>query len=165
MRNKTVELGICALLIALLLLEAVTAKADPEAYYVLCHPASELNVRLKPSVKGRKIGGYGAGDLVMVDKIRRGWARDADANMRFDAWDGWMAAAYLVDSPVDVYAEGIGATVTAKGRVKIRATPGGSRVGWLRDGDAVTVFAVSDVWTVTGKGYVKTDCLVFNEAE
>ena len=47
--------------------------------------------------------------------------------------------------------------ITGKGRVAARKTIDGQRRKWLKPGDIVTVYRISDEWAITSAGFVRSD--------
>ena len=72
--------------------------------------------------------------------------------------EGWICSGYVVeDEPQKT--ERTRAVVAATGRVMSYRRIGGARNGWLNIGDELTVYALSEEWAVTNKGYIRTKYL------
>ena len=73
---------------------------------------------------------------------------------------GWIYKGYVVYSePVIITFE---TNIYAKGRVACWRSIGGTRRCWAKPGDVVVVYAVSEEWAVTNKGFIKTKYLGVN---
>ena len=66
--------------------------------------------------------------------------------------EGWVHTGYVVDDAPII--ETCYATVAATGRVKARRYIGGKRSSWVSVCTDVRVFARSEEWAVTSKGYI-----------
>ena len=135
------------------------AVADTERYFILCNPKTVLNARLSPSKHGSLVGYFMCGDSVTIDgRQKNGFLHCPE--LFFEANEGWIAKGYLVeDEPV---IEQTLATVVASGRVACRNKVGGRRIRWLKPGTMVTVYAYSEEWCVTNRGYIRTEYLEIN---
>lgn len=143
--------GIFLLLFVLLLW--ADSKADTK--YVLVQ--SELNVRSRPSLGGEVHGRLYAGDRVEVEKTYHDWSFLTD--IPSEETCGWVSSNYLVSSPVTEM--NCQATINANGRVALRKSVNGDRKSWAHPGDILTVYGKSDTWSVTNRGYIKTEFLSF----
>ena len=134
----------------------VQAADDSDGYFILCHPESFLNARFSPSKHGSMIGQLYCGDYVETDgKKKNGFAHCI--NLSFETPDGWISTGYMVETEPVI--EQFTATVEANGRVACREKIGGKVVRWVKPGSEVTVFAYTDEWSVTNKGYIRTEYL------
>lgn len=148
------------ILAALLLLSSASA----ETWYAFCAPDSQLNLR-----EGAGSGSAYAGYLLCGDAFEAGVSRKdnrgrvwfASAEPMVESGIVYVCADYLSSSPVTV--EERTATIMASGRVAVRETPGGKRLRWARPGDTVTAVAYSDSWALTAHGYIRTDCLQWDD--
>ena len=141
----------------LLILTFVSGIALAETKYVLVQ--SELNVRAKPSLGSHIYGRLFTGDMVNVTRTYRDWCYLE--NLPSEEGHGWISSKYIVDDPVTQMCE-TPAVIQANGRVAIRDSVNGKRISWVNPGDIVYVYGTSDLWTVTDRGYVKTEYLNFN---
>lgn len=130
--------------------------ADSDGYFILCHPESFLNARFSPSKRGSLIGSLYCGDYVETDRQKKGGYVHC-TNLTFETNEGWIYTGYLVETEPVV--EEYKATVIANGRVACRNRIGGKRVRWVKPGAEVTVFAHTDEWCVTNKGYIQAKYL------
>lgn len=135
------------------------AVADTERYFILCNPQTVLNARLSPSKHGSLIGYFMCGDSVTIDgRQKNGFLHCPELSFEVD--EGWIAKGHLVkDEPL---IEETQATVVASGRVACRNKVGGKRIRWLKPGAVVTVYAYSEEWCVTNRGYIRTEYLEIN---
>lgn len=141
-----------AILLFYILASIVTAKA--QTCYVLVR--DELNVRGKPSLGSEIHGRLFTGDVVEVTRKYKGWC--FLEGLASEEGCGWVSAEYLVSEPVkECYAEP--AIVVADGRVAARKSIDGERRSWLQPGEVVYVYGQSDLWSVTDRGYVRTEYL------
>lgn len=135
-----------------LCVSVATAKADTR--YVLVR--SELNVRGKASLGSEIHGRLFAGDRVNVARTYKDWCFLED--LPSEEGCGWVSSTYLVAEPVTQY-DGNPAIISANGRVAVRKTINGERTQWVHPGDTVSVYAMSETWSVTDRGYIKTEYL------
>lgn len=132
------------------------AVADSDGYFILCHPESFLNARFSPSKRGSLIGSLYCGDYVETDGQEKGGYIHC-TNLTFETDEGWIYAGYLVDTQPEI--REFTARIIASGRVACRNKVGGKRIRWAKPGLEVTVFAQTDEWSVTSKGYIQTKYL------
>jgi len=133
------------------------AKAD--GYFILCNPGSYLNARIKPNKHGSLIGYLYCGDYVETDGQEKGGFAHC-VNLTYETDEGWVHTGYFVEDEPKI--ETFKATVVASGRVSCRNRIGGERIRWAKPGAEVTVFAYTDEWCVTNKGYIQTKYLQTN---
>ena len=127
-----------------------------EVRYVICMPGDHVNVRPFPSTRHERSGYLEPGDEVLLDgKKKNGFAHCVDMNT--ESGEGWVYRGYLVeDKPVRVSGT---AEIISRGRLAARKYVNGKRTRWLKAGATVKVYYVSDEWTLTNCGYVKTKYL------
>ena len=136
------------------LLVCLTAfPAYGETYY--CTAKSGLNCRWEPNRKAKVETILAYGDSVEVLTIDDGWA---------NVWAGdslWCCLDYLsLTPPTDEPQQGV---IDADGRVALRETPDGKRVGWLKPGAKVDILGTLDGWVRTAKGYVAAEYIAPSE--
>lgn len=121
--------------------------------YVLC--ADYVNVRPFANKKGEPLGRLESGDRVWLDgKKKNGYLHCIDTGLEAD---GWVFSGYIVyDEPVRMNAS---AVIVSKGRLAARKYVGGKRTRWLKPLASVKVYCMSEDWSVTNCGYVKTEFL------
>jgi uncharacterized protein YgiM (DUF1202 family) len=93
------------------------------------------------------------GDEVAVIGLADNWVQIEGG----EAGSCWCCADYLADYPPDedppLY------TVVSNGRVRVRQSPDGKTVRYVRAGDTVEVRFVIDGWAFLGDGYVMAEYL------
>jgi hypothetical protein len=130
------------------------SKAEEIECWILCQPDSYVNARLNPKKKSIEIGRLECGDKIYTDgKIKNGFLH---CYVGFEYGEGWVHKGYVVyDKPErPVFPD---TTITSKGRVAARRTINGDRRCWLKDGQKIKVYMTSSEWSVTNKGFVKTE--------
>ena len=143
------------LLICLMILMVVSSAAADDMY-ILCRPSTEINVRLSPKFGGEIIGHLYLGSVVHLDgKKKNGFVHAVD--LGFECMEGWIYGGLLVSTPPE--AREIRMQIQASGRVAARQYINGKRNKWLRTGREVTVYAISQEWSITDQGYIQTEFL------
>lgn len=128
---------------------------EKEGYYVLCRPGSAVNVRNKPKKDAFVVGWVEFGRFVHTDgKERNGFVHVID--LAAETTEGWIYAGFLVDE--QPRKEKYKAEVWG-GRVIARSCVNGKRLKTLREGQTVTVYAQTNRWAVTNRGYIMCDWL------
>lgn len=148
------ELAMIALFILVLIwfFRDVAHAETKTEMYVLCQPDSFLNVREFPKKTSNQIGYLMLGDKVTTDGVeKRGFLHIIGFG---ESGEGWVCKSYLVDNNPQV--ETVKAWIDSKGRVAVRTYPNGPRSRWMRDGEELILYAASDEWSVTNKGFIKT---------
>lgn len=159
MKKRTLILLILAVALINPVIWLDKAVADTERYFILCNPQTVLNARLSPSKHGSLVGYFMCGDSVTIDERQKNGFQHC-LELSFEVDEGWIAKGHLVeDEPV---IEETLATVVASGRVACRNKVGGRRIRWLKPGAVVTVYAYSEEWCVTNRGYIRTEYLEIN---
>ena len=156
-RDSFIVIFIVVFIAAVLLITNCWADSETAEAWVICHPASYVNARMKPSGRSESIGMLEAGYLVHLDgKVKKGFAHCVD--MALESKEGWLSAGYLVfDEPL--WLNGAWYRVDAGGRVAARKCVDGKRLNWLKDGTRLQVFWLSNDWCVTTRGFVRTEYL------
>ena len=118
------------------LLVCLTAlPAYAETYY--CTAKSGLNCRWEPNRKAKVETILAYGDSL------------------------WCCLDYLsLTPPTDEPQQGV---IDADGRVALRETPDGKRVGWLKPGAEVEILGTLDGWVRTAKGYIAAEYVAPSE--
>lgn len=145
-------------ILLLLIMVCVSTTAFSETKYVLVQ--SELNVRAKPSLGSAIYGRLFTGDSVNVTRTYRDWCYLE--GIPSEEGHGWISSKYIIDDPVTQMCETL-AVIQANGRVAIRDSVNGKRISWANPGDVVYVYGTSESWTVTDRGYIKTEYLKFQD--
>ncbi len=107
----------------------------------------DLNGRQSPDVHSQKVAWFQNGDVIDVYEIDGEWALTDGG----EYGTCWVNIGFLTTEDAGTY------TVTANGRVRVRKTPDGDAVGWLRPGQQVDVLCVVGGWARTGKGWVMAE--------
>lgn len=117
---------------------------------------SYVNIRESPSAKSRIIGYLDCGDGVETDWVRNGdWLHCV--NLSLELTDGWVYAGYIVeDQPEFVDSE---YKVVSSGRVALRKMVCGKRRAWIKSGKILKVLWRSNEWSLTNRGYIKSEFL------
>ena len=144
------------------------ALADAGALYVIT-ASPYANIREAPNTRSIDLGDARQGDMVRgiyadgwVLATREQLMDGTEISLSVEPGRGYIRADLLTladpDYPVGRYANATG------GRVRIRKTPDGETVAWLKAGGTVDVLrwvAMEGApWAVTGKGYISGACLV-----
>lgn len=142
-----------AVLLVTLMLLCGCACADDNVW-ALCK--SYVNLRAKPSTKAEIVGYLDCGDGAETDcVVKNGWLHIVRPSM--ESGDSWVNLSYMVYSkPEKVDAL---MSVVGNGRVALRKTVDGKRRAWIRQGDMLKVLWVSDEWSLTNRGYIRTEYL------
>lgn len=127
-----------------------------DEYYIICKPGTSVNVRISPNSHAEVIGSKFFSDQVFVDKERNGFVHITNLNSEYT--EGWVSKGLIVDDkPIEVNTVGV---IVSNARVAGRKYVNGKVVCWLNNGTEITIYAVSDEWCVTDKGYVKSEFIV-----
>ena len=121
--------------------------------WVLCQPDSFVNARLNPQKKSIEIARLDCGDNMYTDGKSKGGYLHCYG---LGEWgEGWVHKGYIVYSKPYI-PDQQNQTIKSNGRVAARRTIGGDRRCWLKHGQEIKVYMVSDEWSVTNKGFVQT---------
>lgn len=126
-----------------------------DEYFIICTPGTSVNVRISPNTHAEVIGSKFFGDQVFVDKEKNGFVHITNLNSEYS--DGWVYKGLLTEDQPEEY-NGT-ALVVSNARVAGRKYANGKIKCWLNNGTEVMVYAISEEWCVTDKGYVKTEFL------
>lgn len=151
---KAIKIYLSLILIVLELIFWHLATAGAETMYVTVREDSYLNGRESPNRHSQMLCRFSAGDEVNVLDVRDGWAK---LDYGGEAKCSYVSLDYLSSSQ-----EGTTTMyVAANGRVRIREKPdyNGETVGYVRDGDSVTVSLVFGGWAKTPQGWINTTYL------
>jgi len=140
-----------AVLMALMLLWG-GACADGYDLWALCE--NYVNIRLKASPHSDVIGYLTCGDGIETDgKVKCGWIHCI--NLSCEVSEGWVFGEYLTDDqPIFLDTD---CNVVGSGRVALRKSINGKRKAWLKPDSIVHVLWMSQEWTLTTKGYIRTE--------
>ena len=143
-----------ALIAALLFL---TGSAAAERRWVMCR--SYVNIRLSPDKGSAEVGRLDSGEWFETDgQERNGFIRAIGVG---DFGEGWIFAGYTVeDEPERTDTE---FTCVAVKRVACRKWTDGPRIkgktGWLYNGTDVMVYWRTGEWSLTSRGYIRSEWL------
>jgi len=142
----------CILFIAALLISTVSVA---ETVWVLCQPDSYVNIRARASGRSQREGYALCGDFFETDcKTKNGFLH---IYASIEAGEGWISLGYIVwDEPQAVNAQYY---ICSPYRVAVRKTIGGERRKWAHALDEFQVYWMSNEWSVTNKGFIKTEYL------
>lgn len=131
-------------------------KVYAETCWVLCQPDSYVNIRETPKKTGIIAGLADCGmEFEATKHTKAGFQQVYNLSLETDT--GWINKGYLVYSqPVEVNSK---VNIYSNGRVACWRSIGGRRRCWVRSGDTVELYWVSEEWSVTNKGYIKTEFL------
>ena len=136
-----------------------SAVANADGYFILCKPKSTVNARYSPSTRSEVVGWFDCGDYVETDGItKNGFVHIVDCSLEVS--EAWISARYLVEDQPTIFE--IRVIVIGGGRVAARRWVNGQRARWVKPGQEVTVYAWSDEWAITNRGYIKTEFLGVN---
>ena len=143
---------IATVLLLTALFACFTALADEYKVFILCNPKTPVIVRETPKKGAKETGRLDFGDEVWTDgRKRNGYLHVLGIT---EAGDGWVFAGNtILDRPEKL--EGARANIAATGRVMTYRWVNGKKNGWLQICDEVKVYAISEEWAVTNKGYIK----------
>lgn len=137
-----------------------TAYGETEDRWVICQPDSFLNIREEPTKNANVCGWLFLGDQVQTDgKTNGGFIHIINAST--ESGDGWVAARYLMETPTKVRT--VTGYIEARSRVAVRSQPGGKRTRWAKPGETVTVYCYGSEWTVTNKGFIRSEFVAIGE--
>lgn len=133
---------------------------EPGERWAICQPDSFLNIRTEPK-KGANICGWlFLGDMAETDgKVKDGYIHIVNAGT--ESGDGWVAARYMTEIPPKVRT--VTGYIEGRSRVAVRNQPGGKRIRWMKPGDTVTVYCYGSEWTVTDRGFIRSEYVAIGE--
>ena len=128
--------------------------AEDQECWILCQPDSWVYAREKPKKKSTELGRLECGEMIYTDgKIKNGYLHVYGLN--FELSEGWVSKGYIVFSePYEPYFKDN--KILSNGRVAARRTINGKRRCWVVNGQSIKVYMMSDEWSVTNKGFIKT---------
>ena len=147
---------VCLVLVLTAISACFTAVAEDYKVFIFCNPATSVNVRKTAKKEAEIVGRLDFGDWVETDgKKRNGFLHIYGIG---EYGEGWIFAGYTVcDEPEKE--EKAWASIGATGRVMTYRWVNGRKNGWVNVCDQVRVYALSEDWAVTDKGYIKTKYL------
>ena len=139
---------------------AVAEEPEPnyQTLYVMCKPKSFVYVRPFPKKGDETAGRVECGDEVLTLGEKRGKYIKI-YSPSFDSAECWVHRGYLTEEKPEIFEDGKTFVIRAKGRVAVRRYIRGARRVWIQPGKTVTVYAMTSEWTLTNRGYIKTEFL------
>lgn len=143
--------AVAIILLLIVIFSAFPAVCEEFRVFILCNPESHVNVRKSPKNGSEKTGWVMFADSVLTDgKTKNGYLHVIGIT---EDGEGWIKAGYTVkDQPVKVTAW---AAVSASGRVMSYRNAGKNRLGWVPLLAEMKVYALSEEWAVTSRGYIR----------
>lgn len=138
-----------AIIAAVWLMLALAWAADAATQATVTVSHGDLNGRRDPDIHSPKVAWYQDGEVIAIYDIDGQWALTDGS----EAGTCWVCIDYLVTEDAGTY------IVTANGRLRVRSTPDGDTVGWLRPMQAVEVLSIFGDWARTEAGWVMAEYL------
>ncbi len=139
---------VCAILVAI-------ESAHGEDYFILCRPGSKVNIRDRATKDSTVIAWIECGQRVHADgKEKNGFVHVT--NLPAEETEGWIYAGYLVDEEPRIRTH---RAEVWEGDVIARSCVNGKALRKLKEGKTVTVYAMTNRWAVTNKGFIMCDWL------
>ena len=134
----------------------LVSSAYADTVWVLCQPDSYVNIRQFPSKKHQASGRMECGwDAETNGKSQNGYLYLSSVGTEDGC--GWINKGYIIYSEPIV--KTFDTNIYSKGRVACWRSIGGKRRCWIKPGAVITVYAVSEEWSITNKGFVRTKYL------
>lgn len=145
--------------VALIAFFILLSSCFAEQCWILCQPDSFVNVRERAKKTSAESGRLECGDTAQTDgAIKNGFLHLNDAPT--ESGEGWISKGYIVYSePVKIMKK---VNVCSFNRVACWRYIGGKRRCWVTGNDIVMLYYVSEEWSVTNKGYIRTKYLGVN---
>lgn len=150
------------IIVVLMMITCVSYSEDDKTeIYVLCHPDSYVNVRSYPGRKGEVLGRLEVGYQLYTDNvIKNGYIHCVD--MSLEDTEGWIYKGYIIyDEPVEINTD----TNVLKNKVIARKYVDGDKRCYVKKDDILTVYWSGYEWSITSKGYIRTDLLNIDYSE
>lgn len=161
MRRAVLQIVLLFVILAAIgaMIACLVGTAFGDELYVICKPGTEVNARISPRKGAEVVGRYDCGDRIETDGIERNGFVHA-VNVSLEVSEAWISKRYLVDDRPLIREMRV--IVVSPVRVRARSGVDGQRLAWLKPEQEVTIFARSDEWCVTNKGFVRTEFLGVN---
>ena len=137
------------LMLGLALLHTATAAEQPIGQATVSVTRGDLNGRQSPDVHSAKVAWYQDGETISIYEVSGEWALTDGS----EAGTCWVSIHYLTTEDAGAY------TVTSNGRLRVRNTPDGDTIGWLKPGQTIDVLAIFGGWARTESGWVMAEYL------
>lgn len=147
---------IAAIIMLTILIPCLTRAEAPAEAWVMCNPESEVNVRNRPNKHATVEAHVYAGQKLELSGKKRG--RWYHCYVPCEAGEGWIREDYLSFTEPEVYEDGRTFETTC-GNLFARYSIKGNRCAKLKKGVRVTVYLAADEWSVTSRGFIKTEFL------
>ncbi len=144
---------LAAVWLMLVLAWAADATEQPIAQATVTVRHGDLNGRQSPDVHSPKVAWFPDGDVIDIYEIWGEWALTKGG----ETGTCWVCIDYLATEDAGTY------TVNSNGRLRIRNTPDGNTVGWLKPGQTVEVLSIFGDWARTENGWVMAEYLKVQE--
>lgn len=146
---------ITAIIVLTAVIICFSAFAEDRVVFILCNPKSYVCVRRTPRKGNNESGRLDCGDNVITDgKTKNGFLHVLGIT---ENGDGWVYMGYVVDDqPIVRDCHGY---IEASGRVMTRRYINSKRSGWVEINDEVKIYAMTEQWAVTNRGFIKTKYL------
>lgn len=146
---------LCILLAFLVL----AGSAAAETAWVMLGPDDYVNVRIKPAKKSTITGYIDTGDAFETDGLsRNGFLQVLGVG---ENGEGWVFSGYVTDEKPEPVNDRY--VCVARNRVACRRWIDGPRIrgkaGWLYNGSTVKVYYRTSEWSVTNRGYIRSEWL------
>lgn len=127
-----------------------------ESIWVMCQPDSSVNVRMAPRKTSISISDALCADEFNTDgKIKNGYIYLP--HIASESGEGWISTSYIVYAkPIPIMQE---LDIYSNGRIAVWKCIGGKRRCWVNNGDSVMVYYISNEWSITNKGFIRTKYL------
>lgn len=144
-------------ILMVLLLVAGTAVAEKvtEAW-VMCNPASEVNLRSRANKHSDVVARLCAGERLTLTGRKIG--RWYQVRYPCEAGEGWVRGDYLSMTEPKMFPEGE-LYETTHGSLYARYSIRGNKCAKLKKGVIVKVYLMAEEWSVTSRGYIMTKYL------
>lgn len=144
---------------------AAAAEEEIGELWILCRPESNVSMRMNASKSSKVLLYANCGESYLTDFEKKGEYVHVIIleNDGEDEYDAWVSEKYVVYDEVYVFGKEDYemAEVVSNGRVATRSNVNGSLIDWLRNGSNVKLYAYSDEWSITNRGYIMTEFLDF----
>lgn len=156
--RKVFLIAMVAVIVVVTVALCVSCKGEDSLVkcWVLCKPGSQVNIRRTPSKKGQEVGFLEVGDWFLTDgSSKNGFIR------AYGVGDGggWIFCGNVVEEePVPVFEQYV---CCARTRVACRKWICGPQTSlpWLCNGSNVQVFYKTSEWSITARGYIRSEWL------
>jgi len=129
-----------------------------ETVWVICQPDSFVYIRSSPRFRSQEVAYLSVGDALETDGKTNGpWIH---VYYFCEAGEGWIYKGYVTNSKPEIYEKGLRA-VTGFRNVRARRNVNGKLRRTLKKGTDLLAYVVSDEWTITNAGFIRTRYLDF----